>query len=416
MALTKATYFMIDTAPINVQDYGATGDGSTDDQAAFAAAITAGAGKTIYVPNPTVSYKIGTGTLTLPANTILAGETNKVTKLDHAFNGTMFVLGDGAGLVNLYLNGDGANYTGVCIDLQSTAGRQVIQGVRASDWEGIILQFALGAGSQSAIYDCRFERRNAGTGTNRYAVVISATQQLSAVPRKFALLDTGGTCSFDFGGCNNVYVSDSFLADLKYTADSRGVLISNSRIANQTSLTLDGHNNTFSGCDISPALTLASNTDAWSLQGSVFNNLPITDSSGNNRNILSHYPIAYTPTITSGGTAPSLGDGTIAGYASRNGSIVNVNIVFTVGSTTTLGTGDLRFSLPSWAPNSNGYIQVCGTALLYDGATYYTGVVQIPNSQQYARIFRDTSGPVIATSPATWNTGDTFVLNFAYEV
>lgn len=41
MALTKATYFMVDTAPVNVQDYGATGDGSTDDQVAFAAAIAA---------------------------------------------------------------------------------------------------------------------------------------------------------------------------------------------------------------------------------------------------------------------------------------------------------------------------------------------------------------------------------------
>lgn len=416
MGLTKATYFMVNTAPVNVQDYGATGDGSTDDQAAFVAAIAAGAGKTVYVPNPTVAYKIGTATLTLPANTVLVGETNKVTKLNHAFNGTMFVLGDGAGLVNLYLNGDGANYTGVGIDLQGTAGRQVIQGVRASDWENAILQFAVGAGSQSAVYDCRFERRNAGTGTNRYAVVISATQQLSAVPRKFSLIDTGGTCAFDFGGCNNVYISDSFLSDLKYTADSRGVLLSNCRIANMTALTVDGHNNCMVGCDVSPQITLAASTDAWAFDGSIFNNLPIIDNSGNNRNSISHYPISYTPTITSGGTAPVLGDGTLVGYASRSGTVINVNIVFTVGSTTTLGTGDLRFSLPTWAPNTNGYVQVCGTALIDDSGTYYTGVCQIPNSVQYVRIFRDTSGVVTATSPATLATGDSIRLNVAYEV
>ena len=54
MALTKVSYSMIDGASVNVLDYGAVGDGVTDDRAAFQAAVTAviAAGRgTVFVPS-----------------------------------------------------------------------------------------------------------------------------------------------------------------------------------------------------------------------------------------------------------------------------------------------------------------------------------------------------------------------------
>ena len=52
MSLTKATYSMIDGAPVNVLDYGAVGDGVTDDTVAIQAAITsvAATGGEVYFP------------------------------------------------------------------------------------------------------------------------------------------------------------------------------------------------------------------------------------------------------------------------------------------------------------------------------------------------------------------------------
>jgi len=59
MSLTKASFSMITGAPINVLDYGAVGDGNTDNTTAFANAISAIAalgGGALYIPRGTYKY------------------------------------------------------------------------------------------------------------------------------------------------------------------------------------------------------------------------------------------------------------------------------------------------------------------------------------------------------------------------
>ena len=58
MALTKVTYSMIDNAPINVKDYGAVGDGLTDDTAAIQAAVTFASNNSKAVYFPSGAYEI----------------------------------------------------------------------------------------------------------------------------------------------------------------------------------------------------------------------------------------------------------------------------------------------------------------------------------------------------------------------
>lgn len=62
MALTKVTYSLINGAPANVLDFGAAGDGTTDDTAAIQAALDAA--EAVYFPSGT--YKV-TGTLDISA-------------------------------------------------------------------------------------------------------------------------------------------------------------------------------------------------------------------------------------------------------------------------------------------------------------------------------------------------------------
>jgi polygalacturonase len=54
MSLTKATYSLINGAPVNVLDYGAVGDNVADDTAAIQAAVTyaLASGSAVYLWKP----------------------------------------------------------------------------------------------------------------------------------------------------------------------------------------------------------------------------------------------------------------------------------------------------------------------------------------------------------------------------
>ena len=59
---------------------------------------------------------------------------------------------------------------------------------------------------------------------------------------------------------------------------------------------------------------------------------------------------SYTPTWSSGGTPPTLGNGSISGRYFYNAPIMYFYIQLNAGSTTTFGTGIYSLSLPSGYP------------------------------------------------------------------
>lgn len=106
MSLTKVTYSMLHGAPINVLDYGAKGDGATDDTAAIQAALNAitTGGEVVFPPG---TYLVsGSGYLLQPkSNTALVGtRTASVIRIDSA-SASASIFGIGTSVSGLVFEG-----------------------------------------------------------------------------------------------------------------------------------------------------------------------------------------------------------------------------------------------------------------------------------------------------------------------
>jgi hypothetical protein len=114
MSLTKVTYSMIEGAAVNVLDYGAVGDGSTNDAAAIQLAVTAaGYGGSVYFPKGT--YKVNSAINVPAANAAISG-------VHFVGEGPATRIVAGAAGLNCIFNitGTNAKFTNLTIDANAT--------------------------------------------------------------------------------------------------------------------------------------------------------------------------------------------------------------------------------------------------------------------------------------------------------
>lgn len=128
----------------------------------------------------------------------------------------------------------------------------------------------------------------------------------------------------------------------------------------------------------------------------------------------------YTPTWSSTGTQPAIGDGSLAGRFSIHGKTVRVQMRMGIGSTTTFGTGAYTWSVP--VAIASGARRGLGTAVCYDLSvtTVYGNVLHMYSGLAGITIFSQMAAnaaffQMTATGPFTWANGDTLDCDISYE-
>lgn len=120
--------------------------------------------------------------------------------------------------------------------------------------------------------------------------------------------------------------------------------------------------------------------------------------------------LSYTPTWTSDGTQPSLGNGTLSGRYTRIGNLVIAKVSLTTGSTTTYGTGVYSFSYPFTEDSAAGSVNGYGICFDTSGSAIYNVGWRnnVPTTMAAPIAF---VGPTV---PFTWATGDQFQGSISY--
>lgn len=202
MALTKVTYSMIDPAPVNVKDYGAVGNGVTDDIAAITAAIAKAAslktgvvfeaGKTYLISTPiNISNSLDTVPKWIDFNacTIKASATFSGGQIVYVENPQGKV--DTFWMKNVLLDGNGqvVNY-GLYVKGSQDARYSSIQVIDCAS-HGFLVQGESGFGIYYNLFDtCKSGASTKGNGGNGW--------RISGVGGRFANSNTFLNCASQF--------------------------------------------------------------------------------------------------------------------------------------------------------------------------------------------------------------------------
>jgi hypothetical protein len=127
--------------------------------------------------------------------------------------------------------------------------------------------------------------------------------------------------------------------------------------------------------------------------------------------------IPWTPTWTTSGAAPALGNGTLVGdyRRSANSDEVRVRFQLTMGSTTTFGTGTYFIGNLPFAPNAATIGKTVGSLYILDSGTLdKIGGFKFEDLTKITPVSA-TLGVVTNTIPQTWAVNDILRGDFVYQ-
>ena len=398
---------------VSVKDFGAKGDGVTDDAPSISAAIAAtGEGGTLEFPQGT--YLCNSALVQLRSQTWKGGEGQRASTLKKGFNGDLVTLGTLGAVVGINLDGVGATYTGRGFYV-ADGFSQRLERCRAFDTKGPSLEFANNQGGGAHVSD--FEG-NTVDPTSVPAILLAG--DTGPHPRFFeGIWLSGGIFGLGISAGNGCSMTGFYIRNFVCsgnTTDTGAVLmhISNGRVASGSdTTTISGADCTFNNVAFSGPVYL-DNAQGMKFASCTFSAGITANQATCQYNSYDDQRKEYTPLWSQvSGAQPSLGNGTLAGSYVRHGYLVTVSVRLVIGSTTTTGNGDTawRFSIPT---NSHQSINQRGIpAFITVGTTDYLASITLAANDNSVTL-GIKSAAVRDGYPVVWAEGNAIDMQFTY--
>lgn len=412
---------------IDVRDFGATGDGATNDSAAFTAAFA-------YATLQGKKFVSARGTFAIANVNIAAGCSllSDGSTFKKAANGFIFSMKERTEIFGAPVfdgNYSGGGFTGVSIDISvganvatyASQGHQTIWGATFRNSESYHVSYPnANLGWMSRLVESKFVDVPANApasvmwpdepaaGGNRYVI-----GGFSAGP----VVDVNGT---DNGIITNVTIGSSasnltqqgvyFRPSGTTTNLPKKIIITDNRFAYGTNtMTIVGIDHMICGNINAGAMTLAPGTTNCVIGPNRYSTAPgFTDNSGALNEVYEQWQ-SYTPTVVSGIT---VGNGVFSAELKRDGTYVEFRMDLVFGTATSV-SGVMVFNLPiPTLAGTRGFLGQAVASAANTGIAYIDQTV--PGS---VRVLNNpTAAAWNATVPRTWTTGDTLNIQGRYRI
>lgn len=474
MSLTKVTNSMIDAASINIVDFGAVGDGVTDDTAAIQAAVdavSASGSKTrkirvpygaagIYKLTNAIFFNTGGITMEWDNNSIVFKKFySPLGGTAPGFGNLIVVNAAYITLVNPGIDGNGANYGGSGIaynrsDTYFTYGCRIINPNIKDTRDSCVVFFGprgapdivIDGGTLITWQDPSF----AGASSSGFPSIriVGSVDTGGPAPRVFTNITASTAILLDATGMNGFKMSNCFTGTILYqgnpdvTGGTDPYRTGETAVVNtyiRDGIVVAGFENSVENC-----LSHGNAPLTWTAYGGkpatystygweISSNSSLIKLGSNNvvtSGIIDNSPQGVATGLLSSlynvGTAfgtvwegsvanPSIGNGSIYCEYDSIGQFINFRMTLTTGSTTTRGTGDWTFTLPRWVNTSTPAVGNW-TGYLF-GIGRFSGTVVLYSTggtHKIALVAADGATVIGSASPASIPAGSTITVQYFY--